>query len=95
MGLLNFLFNSSKQQSEDKARDEKEKQFDVLKYDGVRALHSGQVNYAVDCFRHALAIKDDMETMDYFSLDYLENMLKIILRSSFVNCSSMLWHIEV
>ena len=68
MGLLNFLFNSSKQQSEDKARDEKEKQFDVLKYDGVRALHSGQVNYAVDCFRHALAIKDDMETMDYFSL---------------------------
>ena len=70
MGLLNFLFNSSKQQSEDKARDEKEKQFDVLKYDGVRALHSGQVNYAVDCFRHALAIKDDMETMDYFSLAF-------------------------
>ena len=68
MGLLNFLFNSSKQQSKNKARDEKEKQFDVLKYDGVRALRSGQVNYAVDCFRHALAIKDDMETMDYFSL---------------------------
>lgn len=47
--------------------------FDVLRTDGVRALHTGQYAYAVKCFSKALEIKDDLETHDYLSQAYIQN----------------------
>ena len=47
------------------------KNFDVLKYDGVRALKQHQFDYAVQCFVHALQLKsDDLECRDYLSSLY-------------------------
>lgn len=58
----------------DEAADEKEKKesknFDVLKYDGVKALRSGQAEYAVKCLEYALTMKDDLECRDYLSQAY-------------------------
>ena len=48
-----------------------ERDFDVLKYDGVRAMRSHEAEYAVQCFTHALDIKDDLETRDYLSQVYV------------------------
>ncbi|MCD8290040.1 MAG: hypothetical protein LUC91_00890, partial [Prevotella sp.] len=47
------------------------KNFDVLKYDGVRALRINQNDYAVKCFTHALDIQDDLEVRDYLSQAYI------------------------
>lgn len=52
---------------EEKKEAERTRNFDILKYDGVRAMQTGRAEYAILCFNHALDIKDDMETRDYLS----------------------------
>lgn len=42
MKFFKALFGSKEEKSEEKKKAEEAKNFDVLKYDGVRALHSGQ-----------------------------------------------------
>ena len=46
------LFSSSKpaEATEDKAKNE-QKNFDILKYDGVRAQKMGKLAYAIKCLR--------------------------------------------
>ena len=60
------LFSSSKpaEATEDKAKNE-QKNFDILKYDGVRAQKMGKLVYAIKCFTEALNIQEDFETMSY------------------------------
>lgn len=67
MGILKALFGGKEENAEDKARKETERKFDILKYDGVRARKSGATEYAVRCFREALALKKDHETMSYLA----------------------------
>lgn len=68
MNFFKALFGSSTNESPEKnVNDERNKDFDVLKYDGVRALRMGQAAYAVQCFTHALEINDDLESRDYLS----------------------------
>lgn len=52
-------------------KNEEAKNFDVLKYDGVRALRAGQTEYAIRCFTHALQMQDDLEIHDYMSQAYI------------------------
>ena len=56
MGFFKSLFGGSPS-SEDKRKDEDSKNFDTLKYDGVRALKQGQFGFAIKCFTHALDIQ--------------------------------------
>lgn len=51
---------------EEKAQQEAKK-FDLLKYDGVKALKMNQLDYAVRCFTEALNMHDDLEVHDYLS----------------------------
>ena len=67
MSLFKFLFGSKADNSEEAKKVDDEKSFDVLKYDGVRALKIGQADYAVKCLRAALEISDDLECHDYLS----------------------------
>ena len=67
MNFLKKLFGTHHDETGEKETETKEKNFDVLKYDGVRALHTGQYDYAIKCFRHALDIEDDLEIHDYLS----------------------------
>lgn len=73
MNFLKKLFGTHHDETGEKETETKEKNFDVLKYDGVRALHTGQYDYAIKCFRHALDIEDDLEIHDYLSQAYIRN----------------------
>ncbi len=67
MNFFKALFGGKEEKPEDRKKAEEEKNFDVLKYDGVRALRSGQHDYAIQCFTHALGMKEDLEIRDYMS----------------------------
>lgn len=49
-----------------------QKNFEILKYDGLRAQRTGRVEYAVKCFKEALALEKDFETMSYLSQIYTQ-----------------------
>ncbi len=70
MSFFKTLFGGGKSQADD-SKDNDKRDFDVLKYDGVRALRSGHADYAVQCLEHALQINDDLECRDYLSQAYI------------------------
>jgi len=67
MGFFSVLFGGKEQSPEEEKQEQERKQFDLLKYDGVKAMKIGQTDYAVKCFTEALKLKDDLETHDYLS----------------------------
>jgi len=82
MGLFSSLFSSSKP-AESNEQQPDMKQFDLLKYDGIRALGIGKHAYALKCFTEALKIRKDTETMKYLltacnSLDMHEKALETL-----------------
>ncbi|GAB6976274.1 tetratricopeptide repeat protein [Prevotella falsenii] len=70
MNFFQKLFGSKEETKEEVKVQNEAKDFDVLKYDGVRAMKTGEVDYAVRCFKHALEIKDDLEIHDHLSIVY-------------------------
>lgn len=73
--MVNFfksIFPGKEETEEElKARNE-EKNFDILKYDGIRATKMcGKLPYAIKCFTEALNIKEDMETRTLLASAYL------------------------
>lgn len=67
MGFWKTLFGGEELTPEEEKKNADERQFDLMKYDGVKALRIGQAEYAVKCFREALKVHDDLETRDYLS----------------------------
>jgi len=67
MNIFKALFGTQEETAEDKKRDDAAKQFDVLKFDGVRALKGHQPAYAVQCLTRAIELNDDDECHDYLS----------------------------
>ena len=59
------LFSSKKKETIDKETQAKasEKNFEVLKYAGIKANQMGKTAYALKCFTEALNLKEDYETM--------------------------------
>ena len=49
MGFLKTLFSGKVETPEEKKKVEESKNFDVLKYDGVKALRAGEAAHAVEC----------------------------------------------
>ncbi len=81
MGFLKLLFGGSEGTPEEEKEQAERKQFDLMKYDGVKAMKMGQWDYAVRCFVEALKVQDDIEVHDYLSrayvhLDRLDDSLK-------------------
>ena len=70
MGFWNSLFGGETDPEEEKKAAD-ERNFDLLKYDGVKAMRIGQFEYAVKCFEKALQTKDDAEVRDYLSRAFL------------------------
>ncbi len=71
MGIFSSLLSSGKKEEaqEDKRKNE-QKNFDILKYDGIRALHIRQAKYAIRCFQEALNIQQEPETMNFLISAY-------------------------
>jgi tetratricopeptide (TPR) repeat protein len=65
------LFSSSEtNNSTDIQAKNEQKNFDIFKYDGIRALRMGQVRYAIKCYREALKIREDKEVMQFLATAY-------------------------
>ena len=67
MGFWKTLLGGVDETPEEDKKNADAKQFDLLKYDGVKAMRIGQFDYAVKCYREALKIQDDLEVRDYLS----------------------------
>lgn len=61
------MFGGKEESAGEKERRESERRFDILKYDGLRALRSGETDYAVRCLRQALDMKEDPEAMGFLA----------------------------
>ena len=73
MNFLKALFGGKEENSEEKRLAEEQKNFDILKYDGVKAVKTGQWQQAISCLNHALNIREDLECRDYLSQALLQN----------------------
>lgn len=71
MGLLSSLFGG-KSSEEKHAATQEEKNFDTLKYDGIRARNIHQLPYAIKCFENAIRLKEEPETMMLLANAYLQ-----------------------
>lgn len=65
MGFWKTFFGGEPDSPEEEKKNAEARNFDLLKYDGVKALRIHQTDYAIRCFREALKIQDDLETHDY------------------------------
>lgn len=73
MGFFKTFFSGKEETAADNKEKNQERDFDVLKYDGLRALKIGETEYAIRCFDKALAIKSDEETMNFLAQAQLQN----------------------
>lgn len=73
MGFWKQLFGGQELTPEEEQQNKKDKNFDLLKYDGVKAMKMGKAAYAVRCFTEALKLKPDMEINDYLSQVYIRS----------------------
>ena len=70
MNIFKKLFGGQKTPEE--VKQEKEKDFDMVKYDGVRALRMHQFDLAAKSLEHALQLNaEDLECRDYLSQAYI------------------------
>jgi tetratricopeptide (TPR) repeat protein len=70
--MSNFLKSLFGGKSEQNAGQENHKNFEIFKYDGLRAQRMGRLDYAAKCFNEALAIEEDFETLGYLSQLYIQ-----------------------
>lgn len=67
MGFWKSFFGGEEETTEEEKKNAEAKNFDLLKYDGVKAMRIGQFDYAEKCFHEALKIHNDLEVHDYLS----------------------------
>ena len=73
MGFLKTLFGGKEDSPEERKTKEASRNFDLLKSEGVRALHTGRFGHAVQCLSKALTINEDLEVHDYLMQAYVNN----------------------
>lgn len=67
MGFWKSLFTGKDETPEESIQKEEEKNFDIFKFDGVRAQRMGRLDYALRCYDEALNLKEDFETLSFKS----------------------------
>lgn len=73
--MANFfksLFAGKTETPEEEKKKNEKKNFEIFKYDGLRAQRMGRPDYAMKCFKEALAIEEDFETLGYLSQLYVQ-----------------------
>ena len=72
MGLFKSLFGGNNSTPETGQEKNNKKNFEILKYDGIRAQRMGKLPYAVKCFEEAIAIDEEPETMGLLVTAYTQ-----------------------
>jgi tetratricopeptide (TPR) repeat protein len=67
MGFLKSFFSGKATDSEADKQRKEDKEFEVYKYDGMRAQRMGQLDFAAQCYEKALALREDFEAMGYLA----------------------------
>lgn len=67
MNFFKALFGGQEETPEEKREADEARDFDMFKYDGVKAAKMGRHDYAVKCYREALKLKEDPEVRDYLA----------------------------
>lgn len=66
------FFSGKSESPESEKQKTAKKNFEIFKYDGLRAQRMGRPDYAIKCFTEALAIEEDFETLGYLSQLYIQ-----------------------
>ncbi|MDR1879856.1 MAG: tetratricopeptide repeat protein [Tannerellaceae bacterium] len=68
------LFSSSQEvdAAEEKEKNDR-KNFELFKYDGIRAQQMHRTEYAIKCYLKALSIQEDFETLNHLATAYIAN----------------------
>lgn len=72
MGFFKSFFSGKAEDPEAEKQKNNQKNFEIFKYDGMRAQRMGRMEYAVKCFTEALALQEDFETMGYLAQVYIQ-----------------------
>lgn len=72
MGIFKSLFGHTTEEAEDSKDKEKQRNFDIFKYDGLKAIKIGKTGYAIRCFKEALEIEEEFETLSYLASAYIQ-----------------------
>ena len=72
MGFFKSFFSGKPANPEEEKQKNNQKNFEIFKYDGMRAQRMGRADYAIKCFTEALALQEDFETMGYLSQLYIQ-----------------------
>lgn len=73
MGFWKTLLGGEEPSAEEQKQTAEDKNFDLLKYDGVKAMRIGRADYAVKCLEKALELKEDLEARDYLAQALLQS----------------------
>ena len=71
INYLKKLFSASGHDGADEAKRQEERDFDLLKYDGIRAMRMGKTDYAERCFTRAVGLRRDPETLRHLATLYI------------------------
>ena len=66
------FFSGKSEDPENEKQKTAKKNFEIFKYDGMRAQRMGRADYAIQCFTEALALQEDFETMGYLAQVYTQ-----------------------
>lgn len=72
MRFFKSFFSGKHETPEDEQKKTEQKNFEILKYDGMRAQRMGRADYAVQCYTRALELQTDIETMSYLAKIYIQ-----------------------
>lgn len=72
MGFFKSFFSGKSDSPVNEKQKNDQKNFEIFKYDGMRAQRMGRADYAIKCFTEALAIQEDFETMGYLAQVYIQ-----------------------
>lgn len=65
------LFGNNTVTTEEANDKDRQRKFDILKYDGLKAMKMGKVGYAIRCFNEALNFQEEFETLEYLAQAYI------------------------
>ena len=72
MGFFKSFFSGKSDSPANEKQKNEQKNFEIFKYDGMRAQRMGRTDYAIKCFTESLAIQEDFETMGYLAQVYTQ-----------------------